>query len=533
LIAVSAGDVGDIAKRRSEFTIFVVDGDILNGKSTVDDLKLAGFEDCRFYPTLDSALAMARENPPHVLVLEHAAFGEKAEEFLGLVRALSSEILTILILPSALKLQGFLLVANGLVYDTVSRPLASGLELIQKVDRAIGRLYYQFESEQLREHYSALQNAEPPPPIPVPVSQAAAPAPLLPAEPQVLPSGYVILNQTLGLLSAEKDVEETIWIFMEALTRSLIDAPVLYFKYFPGHMTLLFSRATLLPGEKFRGIGVDLKKEDVSRLPRYVDHPAEIPGLRNLVRHVFGRENYVALSHTDGAELCGVFVILTDATIELNDGLILSLRRIFDLSYKRNLLFKERHNLDTFDQVTGLFSRRQFSKHLADEISRSRRLTMPVSLIVFDIDGVSRLNERYGIQQINAVLKSVGGLMRKTSRTNDIVGRVGPDEFAFLLPHTPLKGAAVKAERFRRIIEAAKFPLLEGQGPLTVSVGVSEYPNYCGDADGLIDSARSALDEVRRLGGNKVCVAPVPPNFERDFEPLPVPSTNKTRGGGT
>lgn len=510
----------EIAKRRPEFTVFTVDAEINSATSLTDALKVAGFEDSRFFPTLESALAMAQESPPHVVIVDYASFGNSIEGFLANLHDLSPEILTILVLPAAMKLQGLLYVSRGLVYDTISKPFPSSLELIQKVDRAIGRLYYQFESEQLREHYERG------------AGEKSAPAPAPP--PSVISaqdySGYHAINDTLGLFLDERDIEETVLIFMEALTRALMDVPVLYFKYFPGHMTLLFSRATLLPNETFRGIGIDLKKEEATNLPLFLEQPMEIPGMKKLIREIFKRESFAAFSHTDGQDICGVFVVLTEATINFNEGLLLTLRRSFELAYKRNLTLKEKHNIDLTDAVTGVFNKRHFSKLLSDEIARSRRLMMPVSLLVLDIDRTHLLNERFGIQQTNALLRSVANLLRKSARANDIIARVGADEFACLLPHTPLKGGAIKAERFRRLVEAAKFPLLEGLGPLTVSCGVAEYPSTSSDADMLLQTADEALYEVKASGGNKVCVARTPGGFQKDFEPLTVPSSPRPSG---
>lgn len=525
----------DVAKRRSEFTIFIVDGDVASATDMTDALKVAGFDDSRFFPTLESALAMAQESPPHVVIVDYASFGNGVETFLSGLQELSLEILSILVLPAAMKLQGLLFVSRGIAYDTIGKPFPSSLELIQKVDRATGRLYYQFESEQLKEYYrkgdGASEGAS--------GTRAEPEEPLRPAKASItspsaglsFSSGYTALNDALELFVDEKDIEETILIFMESLTRALMDAPVLYFKYFPAHMTLLFSRATLLPNETFRGIGVDLKKEEAVNLSLFLEQPAEIPGMKNMIREIFNREGFAAFTHSDGTDICGVFVVLTDATLNLNEGLLLSLRRVFDLSYKRNLTLKEKHNIDIVDSVTGMLNRRHFSKLLGDEIARSRRLTMPLALLVFDIDGTHLLNERFGLQQTNALLRSVGNLLRKSARANDIVARIGADEFACLLPHTPLKGGAVRAERFRRMVEAAKFPLLEGLGPLTVACGVSEYPSTSGDADSLLQTADEALYEVRASGGNKVCIARPPGAFQKDFEPLPVPSSPRPGGG--
>src|SRR6185312_17132501 len=105
------------------------------------------------------------------------------------------------------------------------------------------------------------------------------------------------------------------------------------------------------------------------------------------------------------------------------------------------------------------------------------------------------------------IMRTVARILDKHSRVNDIVGRTSPDEFGLLLPHTSKQGAMIKAERLRRIFEAAAFDRVLKDFPrLTVSLGVSEYPSLSRDAEELMQSADEALYQVRKAG-NKACVA--------------------------
>ena len=113
----------------------------------------------------------------------------------------------------------------------------------------------------------------------------------------------------------------------------------------------------------------------------------------------------------------------------------------------------------------------------------------------------------------------IGMILKKTTRATDIIARTGPDEIMFILPHTDHLGAAVKAERIRRMIETTKFPVLENQemNHLSVSVGVSEYPSFCNDAESLLKSCDEALFQVKQAGGNRVCISTPPMGFQPDF----------------
>lgn len=526
----------DLATRRSEFKVYLVDRDPSAARFTIDSLQAAGFTDIQYLPSVDSALVTIKQTMPHIVVFDYAGFESVAEPFLREVTALSAEILVILITTAAQGIQGFQVVARKLAYDVLMKPVGSHLELLQKLDRAADRLYFQFESEQLREHYQAHQAAgvaahpSAAEVIAPPASPMARQVVPLDASAEMMRPGYIDINDMLEKLGPEQDIEETIVIFMAALTRALYDVPVLYFKYFPTHLTLLFSRATLLPNEKFRGIGVDLRKEELQKIPQFFADPRRIVELRTLVREVFKRETFSAFTHFDDQEPRGVFVVLDDVEVQSSKSKVLALLRIFSLAYKRNVTIKEKHAFDITDSLTGLYNRKHFTQILVDEIARARRLLMPLTLLVIDIDRTQLLNERLGFQQVDTILRIVAQILKKSTRTNDILARTGSDEFACLLPHTPHMGGAIKAERLRRIIEATKFPMLEGAPPLTISCGISEYPSFGNDADQVFHLADEALLEVKKAGGNRVSLAKVSAGYVKDFEPVDVPMSPRVGG---
>jgi diguanylate cyclase (GGDEF)-like protein len=122
-----------------------------------------------------------------------------------------------------------------------------------------------------------------------------------------------------------------------------------------------------------------------------------------------------------------------------------------------------------------------------------------------------------GQEEAQTVMRMVARIFEKHSRVNDILGRVGTDEFGLILPHTGKQGALVKVERLRRMIQAADFSKVLSTFPrITVAIGVSEYPGLVRDAEELQTSAEEALFHVRQMG-NKTCVARAPDGFTPDF----------------
>ena len=102
------------------------------------------------------------------------------------------------------------------------------------------------------------------------------------------------------------------------------------------------------------------------------------------------------------------------------------------------------------DELTGLFNRRRFQEAMATEVERARRFQQPLGLVLLDIDNFKRVNDTYGHQQGDLVLREVARVLRESSREIDEPARYGGEELAVVLPGTDLDGAYNLAERVRR-----------------------------------------------------------------------------------
>jgi diguanylate cyclase (GGDEF)-like protein len=161
------------------------------------------------------------------------------------------------------------------------------------------------------------------------------------------------------------------------------------------------------------------------------------------------------------------------------------------------------------DELTGLFNHRRFVEALELEAERARRFDQPVGLVMVDLDDFKAVNDTYGHQQGDEVLRQVAGLMRSYSREIDAPARYGGEELAIVLPQTDLNGATRLAERLRAGIEALAIPRLSGGGSMrvTASIGVASLPESGGDVERLIAAADAALYEAKRGGKNKTVQA--------------------------
>ena len=155
------------------------------------------------------------------------------------------------------------------------------------------------------------------------------------------------------------------------------------------------------------------------------------------------------------------------------------------------------------DALTGLINFRGFERHLAQEMERSRRLESPTSLIMLDIDHFKQVNDQYGHDVGNLALVHLAGLLTQSLRKLDLACRFGGEEFALILPSTPLNPAIQVAERIRMLIAKSPLEQPEGRLQLTVSLGVNVFlPLDELTPTGLIKATDQYLYQAKQTGRN-------------------------------
>lgn len=172
----------------------------------------------------------------------------------------------------------------------------------------------------------------------------------------------------------------------------------------------------------------------------------------------------------------------------------------------------ERANVDlerlaTTDYVTGLINRRLATALFEREVVRSRRACTPLAAILMDLDRFKAINDTYGHEAGDAVLKGVAPAIAARLRTTDIVARYGGDEFLLVLPDTDVPGAELLAEEVRRLVQ--RTPVKHGAAELavTVSLGLAMLePGQHLTVDQLVRRADEAMYRAKKLGGNRVAV---------------------------
>ncbi|HEV7459764.1 MAG TPA: diguanylate cyclase [Solirubrobacteraceae bacterium] len=162
------------------------------------------------------------------------------------------------------------------------------------------------------------------------------------------------------------------------------------------------------------------------------------------------------------------------------------------------------------DDLTGLFNHRRFQEVVDTEVGRSKRFDQGLGMLMLDLDDFKEINDTYGHQQGDLVLREVARVLEDTSREIDEPARYGGEELAVALPQTDLDGAFNLAERVREGIEALEIPRLDGRGALkvTASLGVAALPDCASNKQELVAAADAALYEAKRGGKNRTERAP-------------------------
>lgn len=156
------------------------------------------------------------------------------------------------------------------------------------------------------------------------------------------------------------------------------------------------------------------------------------------------------------------------------------------------------------DPLTGLANRRAFDERLTHVLNTIDRYGGAVSLILLDIDHFKRVNDGYGHDAGDEVLRSIGRAVGASVRTIDLAARFGGEEIAILLPKTGLEGARELAERLRREIANHPVQVRNESLRVTASFGVACYPESSSDQRALFTNADAALYEAKAAGRNQV-----------------------------
>lgn len=162
------------------------------------------------------------------------------------------------------------------------------------------------------------------------------------------------------------------------------------------------------------------------------------------------------------------------------------------------------------DVLTEALTRRAMEEMAADELARSRRHGLPLSLLLLDIDHFKLVNDQYGHAAGDAALRQFAVAVRHCLRREDVFGRLGGEEFCALLPSTAVGGATLLAERIRQSVANLAVEAGGNRLSLKVSIGVASLGDHGGSWDELVNQADRAMYAAKRAGRNRIVIADAP-----------------------
>jgi diguanylate cyclase (GGDEF)-like protein len=162
------------------------------------------------------------------------------------------------------------------------------------------------------------------------------------------------------------------------------------------------------------------------------------------------------------------------------------------------------------DELTGIYNVRAFTALADRNHKQSVRHGLHYSIVMFDSDDLKGVNDTYGHQAGNLLLKRTVTCAQQALRQTDVLARYGGDEFIAMLPHTESAGALEVAERIRRAIESTPLEINGKKVTITVSVGVASYPEHGSELPTIMSGADQALYKSKKEGRNRVSLCATP-----------------------
>lgn len=501
---------------RSQFTVFVFFQNMDRGSQTRTGLAMEGYEAFAFID-YETCIERVRQASPHIIIFDLEALMGTLSEFVEKVLEINPEIVFVPVVDAG---QAAPLEAYREYNFAALVPQGPELELRLRwaVDQVCGELYLLYQNEQLiaadtlKEELIQTNKMR--------VDELAANLRALEhqASKQKPVTAYHV-REAQGAYSSMVSKEDLVGTFFQRLGKIFPDQGLqaLYLKYLPTVHNMVATQALGLEIGKLKGVGAKLTSDEIQNLPVTLarnEVPASVLQLMQQGLHVNEFRSRGVSIHR-GIDGLILFWSKQQFDVDLLDNEFV----VFSQCYLNFDIAKKFDAINFEDPVTETQNREYYFMKLEEEVARSRRLQKAVSVIKISFDDWDKIL-RDGDVMRDTALRTLALLIKKSSRVNDLLCRTLENEFSVILPHSARKGAAIRAERLRRMIETHVFQYAERS--LAISCGISEYPTFCASAAELDHSAGQALNYIRTRGGNKVCLFRPTQSFKPDFDVPPI-----------
>jgi len=326
-----------------------------------------------------------------------------------------------------------------------------------------------------------------------------------------------LLNQMSDLLQACQTVEETYRVIAQ-LARDLFPDDA-------GALCRFLEEQKMLDTVAVWGAGLamvpEFALEECWALRRGKAYVVEDTQAELLCQHFTAPppHGYICLPMMAQGELLGMFHLEIGqphpgapedarvARIEAKKRLATTVTEQFGLALA-NLKLRELLRTQSIrDQLTGLFNRRYMEESFVREIHRAQRQGSTLGIIMADLDHFKKINDTYGHEEGDVILRNVGAILQKSIRQDDIACRYGGEEFTVIMPSA---SRAIVLQRAEQIRERIKRHVSVKQEPVTISLGMALFPEDGQSAESLLNAADAALYQAKERGRDQVAVFQAP-----------------------
>ena len=465
---------------KSDFKIVTYDENAIRSEKFHEALKNRGYNH-RAFSSCDLFYELLKVELPHVLLLYYQPLDLEFHKMIQRVRKMSHEV-DIVVLAGHEFWPGIQnLLESGLINDSWSWPLPDERTLSLRLNQLIEKMIFKFIAEQRSEEtariISKLENLKEHKTRQKPVKNLEFDSFDFNGEQNT--TEIEVINQLMGILKGNASQSEFV-----------------YLRNYPARSRLLVMGTSFSDEKHFRGYQISFSQEDFKK-----DEKQVLEDLNQNLKEIFSWENFVVEPVELAGDLYG-FVV----AFHFNSMTFLKKMVRYLSVHLRNIRLEKAQKKPEIDgRLEQEIKPGQFPLVLFSEVSRSRRLKSPVSLVVCHLDFVSN--------QSQTVTKNFE-FIKTRLRSYDLISRLDKNKIGLILPHCSFEDAAIKAEKIRR--QLMNRDLKENS---RLCFGVSEFPRLSANSDSLFWDARKACSQVLGAGKNRVCLYSADKGFQPEFQP--------------
>ncbi len=301
----------------------------------------------------------------------------------------------------------------------------------------------------------------------------------------------------------------------------------LFFKYLSTYCSLVALSGFNFPAKKVNGIGLNFSGSKEFKAQQHLSQLNYVPAFNKVIERVFGHTNVEIKTLEVDGDVKGILVY----ELAAKGSVDADLQMLCDYAESRlsTVVYKHKYLQNKVnDDLTGCILREGFFNQLQNEVMRAKRVLLPVTVMLFEIDGFYGVKTKYNEERVKTLLKSFAKLLKESVRHNDLVGRVGECKFAVLFPHMSTEDGLFKAQKMSKQIAQTKFfNDMKTKLICSTSIVLGTYPSQISSADELLSSLESMMSH-RESSGTTVALK-VKPGFKKDFEEMSLPASAMNR----